>query len=356
MIEIDGSFGEGGGQMLRTSLAFSILTGKVFRMHSIRAGRKEPGLRPQHKRCIEACAEFCGAGVSGAFQGSMEVSFRPGSASRRKMDIRIGTAGSATLLLQSLLLPAVFSGKKISFTITGGTDVAWSMPFDYMSNVVLHYYRKYAEISFRLLKRGYYPKGNGVVELTVAPRKGLESAGGIYFGERASLAAVRGISHASSDLMGKRLAERQAHSARSFLALNGICGEISSCYSISDSTGSGIVLWALFSGKAQAYVFGADMLGRKGFSPEKIGETAAAELAGLISSGQCVDVHLADNLVPLIAVFGGRVRMPELTGHTLSSIYVAEKFLGNLASIYVDREKKAVENSSRRALQALCRS
>src|SRR4030042_215102 len=126
MIELDGSHGEGGGAILRQALALSMLTSKAFKINNIRKNRANPGLAPQHVACLEASMKLCNAEVVGRYTGSTEVEFSPKEFKGGHHDINIGTAGSITLLLQSLLLPSIFCGKRVSFQITGGTDVKWS--------------------------------------------------------------------------------------------------------------------------------------------------------------------------------------------------------------------------------------
>ena len=136
MILLDGSKGEGGGQIVRTALALSSLTGKPFRVTNIRQGRRDPGLKPQHVHCITALQELCKAKAEGAYEGSRELLFVPGPIAAKNLTIDIGTAGSITLLLQAVLLPCMFAQKNHTLTLKGGTDTEWSMPVDYFTNVL----------------------------------------------------------------------------------------------------------------------------------------------------------------------------------------------------------------------------
>ena len=169
MIVIDGSKGEGGGQIVRTALAISSLTGEPFRVNNIRLGRKDPGLKAQHVHCVKALQQLCNAKADGAEIGSKELLFVPGKISAKNLTVDIGTAGSITLLLQAVLLPCMFAQKTHTLTLIGGTDTQWSMPIDYFTNVLVPQYRRVCGLEVKVLKRGYYPKGGGKVELKIKP-------------------------------------------------------------------------------------------------------------------------------------------------------------------------------------------
>lgn len=332
MIELDGSFGEGGGAILRQALALSMLTGKPFRINNIRKGRANPGLAPQHVACVDASMKLCNAEVVGRYTGSTEVEFKPGEFKGGHHDIDIGTAGSITLLLQSLLLPSIFCGKKVSFHIKGGTDVKWSQPFDYFNSVFLAQMRRYAEIDACLFKRGYYPKGGGEIKVIINGKfNSTNQAPSILLLEQKKLLQIKGISHASADLEGARVAERQSESAKLYLGKLDAPFSFTHQYYNSLSTGSGITLWAVFGNDEidliNPVVLGADGLGDKGKKAEDVGREAAVSLLKEIGSGAAVDKHLADQLIPFMAVAGGIIRASEITNHVKSNIYVAEKFM-----------------------------
>jgi RNA 3'-phosphate cyclase len=348
MIELDGSHGEGGGAILRQALALSMLTGKAFSISNIRQGRKNPGLAAQHLACVEAAMEMCNAEVVGRYTGSTEVRFTPGEFKGGHHEINIGTAGSITLLLQSLLLPSIFCGKKVSFRIIGGTDVKWSQPYDYFTSVFLAQMRRYADIEANLFKRGYYPKGGGEVKVVVNGKHASPAgAPSILLLEQKKLLQIRGISHASADLEAAKVAERQSESAKLYLEKLKAPFSFTHQYYNSSSTGSGITLWAVF-GEDEAdqeidlnnpVILGADGLGDKSKRAEDVGKEAADNLLLAVSSGAAVDKHLADQLIPFMALCGGIIKTSEITEHAKSNIYVAEKFLdvkfeikGNLIS------------------------
>lgn len=332
MIELDGSFGEGGGAILRQALALSAATGKGFKINNIRKGRCNPGLAPQHLAAVNAAKDLCNAEVKGHFVGSTEISFMPGELKGGRFKIDIGTAGSITLLLQSIILPSVFAGKKISFNIKGGTDVKWSQPYDYFKFVFLPQMNRYADIEANLFKRGYYPKGGGEIKISITGKYTLDDEiPSILLLEQKKLLQIKGVSHASIDLEKARVAERQAESARLQLNELKIPVNIKHEYSNTYSTGSGLTLWAIYGEEEidliNPVVLGADSLGDKGKKSEEVGKEAAENLVKFINSNAAVDAYLADQLIPFMALAGGLIKTSEVTNHVKSNVYVAQKFL-----------------------------
>jgi RNA 3'-phosphate cyclase len=354
MIELDGSHGEGGGAILRQALALSMLTGKAFRITNIRKARCNPGLAAQHLACVEAAMNLCNAEVVGRYTGSTEVQFTPKEFKGGHHKIDIGTAGSITLLLQSLILPSLFCGKRVSFQITGGTDVKWSQPFDYFKYVFLPQMNRYGSVEANLFRRGYYPKGGGEVRLVVNGNYAAnDTPSSVLLLEQKKLLQIRGISHASLDLEGAKVAERQSESARLNLEKLGVPFRVDHQYSQSLSTGSGITLWAVFGEdeveQRNPVVLGADSLGERNKKAGIVGREAADNLLEIISSGAAVDSYLADQLVPFMALAGGIIRTSKVTGHVKSNIYVIEKFLDARFSIndnVISCEKKNDKNNS----------
>ncbi|MBT7903663.1 RNA 3'-terminal phosphate cyclase [Candidatus Woesearchaeota archaeon] len=354
MIQIDGNHLEGGGQIIRTALALSALTGKEFSANNIRAGRKKPGLKAQHLHCIHALQKLCSAKIDSCELGVESLTFKPG---KIKVPITItediGTAGAMTLLLQSILLPSILSGGKVKLKLTGGTDVNWSMPYDYFNQLVLPHLKKYADIECKLINRGYFPKGNGEIELKIKGKyefdlEKLKEAPQLICEAQGIIMQIKGISHASQELSNAQVAERQARAAHSFLSKKYHCPiTIRSEYRKTLSPGSGITLWAVFS-KCDDDVdvinpirLGGSALGKKGIRAEEVGENAAKEIDKNIKSGSSVDSYLADNLIPFLGVFGGKINCSEITNHTRSNIYVCEKFLD--VKFEIDEEKRIIE-------------
>ncbi len=355
MITIDGSYLEGGGQIVRTALALSVLTQKAFTVNKIRLNRPEPGLKNQHVHGIRALRELCNGVVEGAHLGSSQITFYPLKIEKGKnLIIDIGTAGSITLILQSLLLPCLLSGKKIHLIIKGGTDVAWSPCCDYFAAVIFPQFLRYGKGTFSLKKRGYYPKGQGEVEVIFQKKyffddlvAGTVSLKQLSLLEQGTLVKLVGLSHASRDLEAARVAERQAEAARACVSQWKVPVDIVSSYSTSASTGSGITLWAVFSrdgsdvDSIDPIRVGADILGEKGKRAELVGEECAVQLNNAIASGAPVDRHLADQLIPLLGIVGGEIAVQEITKHTLTNIYVTELFLD--AKFEIDEKLKMIK-------------
>jgi RNA 3'-phosphate cyclase len=338
MAHIDGSLLEGGGQILRTALALSVLTGRPFRAERIRQNRPTPGLKPQHLSAIQALVRMSGARVRGAAVGAGEVEFMPGSLRPGDYSFDIGTAGSVTLMMQALLLPCVFAGGETILRIGGGTDTRWSIPVDYLTHLILPVFRRFCRIEVPAVRRGFYPKGQGALELKIRPELPAIAAkdGGAWRGEvrsklprldlsvRLMPAAIKGVSAASEFLAKARVAERQAESAVAVLG-SGLSVDIRVEYCRSASPGTVITLWTVDAeGRS---LIGADAIGEKGRPAEEVGREAAHKLMESLQAEAAVDVHLADNLIPLLAMVGGKIRTVRITDHIRANVYVCEKFL-----------------------------
>jgi len=362
MIEIDGTHGEGGGQIIRTALALSTITNKAFEATNIRAGRKDAGLKPQHLFCIKTLEQLCNAKTGGAEKGSNKIRYIPGKIKGKTLEIDIGTAGSITLLMQALLLPCFFADKKVKLKLKGGTNTKWSMPIEYFQEVFIPHIRKFCEkIDVKLIKRGYYPKGGGEVEITITPKFKIKDypdfdrfledlrKQNLHLNniEQYHLLQIRGVSHASKHLENAQVAERQAKTAKFQLGKYGVPVNIRTEYCDTLSPGSGITLWALFSKQKEdldlinPIIIGADSLGEKGKLSEKVGEEAAKKLIQQIDTGAPIDSHLADNLIPWMALFcPSSINVSEITAHTTTNIYAVEQFLGKIFEI--DQKKKII--------------
>jgi len=339
MVHIDGSLLEGGGQILRTALALSVLTGRPFRAERIRQNRPAPGLKPQHLSAIQALIRMSGARVRGARVGAGEVEFVPGPLKPGDYSFDIGTAGSVTLMMQALLLPCVFAGGQTTLTISGGTDTRWSIPVDYFTHLILPVFQRFCRIETMGMQRGFYPRGQGMMKVRIRPDVPAASCrdidawrravrrinGGLDVSARCRPAAIKGISAASEFLAKARVAERQAESAGAALG-SGPPVDIRAEYCRSTSSGTVITLWTVDADGRS--LIGADALGEKGKPAAEVGHEAARKLMETLRTEAAVDVHLADNLIPLLAIAGGTIKTARITDHIRANVYVCEQFLG----------------------------
>ncbi len=321
MIEIDGSLGEGGGQILRTSVAFSAVMQEPVRIKNIRAKRDNPGLRAQHMNAINAVAELCNAATKGIEIGSREIEFVPSEIKTKKLNIDIGTAGSITLVLQALMIPAIYTKEILEIKIHGGTDVRLSPSIDYMRFVTLRILKKFGYNSeIDLVRRGYYPAGNGLVIARIHPVEKLKN---VNLMEEGKILSINGISHAHKDLWKSDVAERQAGSARLgiFNKLQ-TDSKIQKEYADALSYGSGITLWA----DTENSVIGSDSLGERGKRAEIVGNEAAEKLIKEIQSNAPLDKHMGDQIIPYLALAGGSVMVSRITEHARTNVEIVRKF------------------------------
>lgn len=316
MIEIDGSHGEGGGQIVRTAAALSAVTGRSVRIRDIRRRRPKPGLAAQHVRAIESLARICGGRTRGVSLSSPEIEFCPGPVRGGRYEIDIGTAGSVTLLVQCLLPALTVADGPVELLVRGGTDVRWSPTVDYLRRVALPAISLFGVVAeLRLLERGYYPRGGGSISLVVLPSR-LNPA---RIEHEAAIAAVNGISHSSG--LPAHVSSRQAEAAGEALVMAGCRSLIAKEVLKLSSTGSGITLWSTHKGSSA--------LGERGVRAEEVGRSAALELVAELQSASAVDVHLADQLIPYLALAGGSFTTRAVTGHTATNIWTAGRVLGS---------------------------
>lgn len=347
MITLDGSYLEGGGALVRTALALSCLTGKSFEVKNIRAGRKVPGLKAQHLAAINALRKFCKAKTNEISLGSEHLRFVPGDIQKGNFEIDIGTAGSISLLLQALILPAVFAPGKVTFTITGGTCGKWQASVDYIRNVLFPHLQKFVEkIELKVLKRGYYPKGGGVVQVEVTRRFSKYSelqVATIDLLEGGELEQVRGIVNLSTELQEKDVGDRISNAVRSGFT---VPTDIRVEYANSANVGGEVVLWGVCSKDGtmdpdNPIILGADTLLEQGKTSEQIGKEVSQKLKKELDVP--VDSHLADQLIVYMGLVpGSAIRTSHVTHHTLTNIYVVEKFLD--VTFSVEGETISVKN------------
>lgn len=330
MIEIDGSFGEGGGQILRNTISFSAVIGKPVRIYNIRAKRSPPGLRPQHATAIKAVAEIVNAKVEGLDIGSKEIFFYPGEKKHGNFSFNAGTAASTTLILQSLMPVMAFSNGKIEVELRGGTNNPLAPSIEYLKEVLLPILKRMGyKGDVELIKRGFYPKGQGIVKAFSIPVDYLKPIEIVDFGK---VEYIKGLSYSS--LLPDHIAKRIAQSAKKTLENAGyknvdIDLEIlqKDDFKCSLSPGCGIILYAYLSLNV---IMASDSLGKLGKPAEKVGFEAANELIKQLNTKSPIDKHLGDQLIIWISLAEGlsKIKVSELTLHTLTSIEICKKLIG----------------------------
>jgi len=334
MIELDGGTLEGGGQLLRTAVALSAVTKKPCRVFNIRKGREKTGLMPQHLLGIQALSQLCNGKLEGDYLGSEEIKFYPDEIKTKDLQIKIETAGSITLVLQTLILPSLVAPAPLKITFEGGaTDTFFSPTIDYFRYVFLRILEKMeSKVEVSVLKRGCYPEGGARVGVTVFPgQSGLKNLNLI---ERGNLKKILVISGASKFLKDKKVAERQIAGVREVLGKLKLPVEERVEYYETECPGSQITLAAEFENT----VIGADALGKLGERAEDVGKKAGLELLQEQKSGACLDKYSADQILPYMALARGKsqISVSEITKHSQTNIWVIEKFL--------DGEFKAEDN------------
>ncbi|MEM2099112.1 MAG: RNA 3'-terminal phosphate cyclase [Candidatus Bathyarchaeia archaeon] len=327
MFEIDGSQKSGSGTILRLSVALAAITGKPLRIYNIRQNRPQPGLKPQHLEAVLTAAKLCDAETRGAVPNSRELWFKPRRIHGGRFEAEIGTAGSIPMLLMTVLPICVFAEEPVTLHVTkGGTDVQHSPTINYLRCVLLTLLQRMGlEASILIHKYGYYPKGMGEVTLTVKPQLALRPLRLEKFG---SLKSVDGIS-TGTFLAERRVAERQAKSASEYLAGKNYQANIQVVNDQSNplQKGSSIVLWAETDTGA---ILGADAIGELGKTSETVGREAAEKLCCELAAKPTVDIHLADMLIPYIALAQGQSAFltRQVSDHTEANLWLTEKMLG----------------------------
>jgi RNA 3'-terminal phosphate cyclase (ATP) len=332
MIEINGE--KGGGQMLRTALSLSAITGKDFRIQNIRGNRSDPGLKRQHLECFNAAKRLCSAEVDGAETGSEELVFRPSDLQAESFTSNIGTAGSVTLLFDTVLPIATKFEDSFRFTAKGGTDVKWSPTFAYFSEVKIPLLRKFGlKADADLEETGYYPKGGGEATL----RTENFSLHPIELTDRGELERFQVFSKASRDLESQDVADRQADEAARLLKNEHVSTPIDKDigYEETGSTGSSLLIKAVYENS----VAGFDALGERGKRSEDVARDAFQDFRDFHSSGAVVDEYMADQLMVLIALSGGKVSITEATEHVETNLEVIQAFGFD---IELDRKEKMI--------------
>ena len=322
MIELDGSFGEGGGQILRTALTLSLVTGKPFHLRNVRAGRARPGLQPQHLMCVRAAATIGGAEVRGASLHSTELTFEPGPVTPGNYHFAIGTAGAVGLVVHTLYLPLALRIEAPSeITLVGGTHVPTSPCFHFLDVT----WRAYLEhlgmrVKLRMRRPGFYPRGGGVVEAHVQPCPRLR---GVVFPDRQETRKVTGFSAVAG--LPEHIAARQARRASARLMAAGLQAALEQeVWEDGPGTVLGLVL---DTGFVPTLFFG---LGARGKPAERVADEAVDELLACRGAASgAVDAHSADQLLLPLALAEGPSAFTTVavTSHLLTNLAVIRRFV-----------------------------
>ncbi|HMP52217.1 MAG TPA: RNA 3'-terminal phosphate cyclase [Candidatus Melainabacteria bacterium] len=320
MIEVDGSRGEGGGQIIRTSLSLAMVTGKAFRISNIRAKRSKPGLQKQHLTCVQAAAQMTGARVEGDRIGSLSITFEPGSVASGDYYFDVGTAGSTSLVFQTILYALLTEKEPSTVRLKGGTHNPFAPSADFLASTFLPSLRLFGpELDFRLHRYGFYPRGGGEIEIKISPNKNAKLK------EIDLLDAHFATRPKASVLLAglpRHIAEREMKSLKSAIR------ELDQIEIIetkkSASPGNAVHIFQENDHFTETFT----ALGERGRRAEVVAELAAQEYKDYRESGAVVGSHLADQLlIPMALSGGGRFSTVSPTDHTLTNIDTIKQFL-----------------------------
>lgn len=321
MVEIDGACGEGGGQVLRSALSLSVLTGMSLRITGIRARRSKPGLMPQHLKAVDAAAAVAQARVDGAQLRSQALIFEPQQVRAGTYHFDIGTAGSSSLVLQTVLVPLSLAGAPSSLTITGGTHVPWSPCFHYLDLHWLHSLRAIGfDADLTLTLAGFYPRGGGRIEARIRPAAALSP---LRLVERGALTRIVGLSAVAN--LPLSIAQRQRAQAQRRLRARCPAVDIGCLQMPSRFKGTMLLLVAEFEHSQCCHY----ALGQPGKPAERVADDAVDELDAFLATDGAVDQYLADQLVLPLALAPGpsAVRTSKVTQHLLTNVDVVQRFV-----------------------------
>ncbi len=336
MVVIDGSLGEGGGQVLRTSLSLSAITGRSVRLEKIRAGREKPGLKRQHLTCVRAVAEICSAEVSEVDVGSMELDFRPGPVKGGEYRFAVGTAGSVTLVAQTVIPVLLMADAPSSVTITGGTHVPFAPIWEFFAETYLPELRRMgARVEAEIESCGFYPAAGGVVRLRVWPfaKEKTENYALTDLGEYLGGKVVGVVSSISDSI-----AEAEVGIVGAQLRELGLEREIRRV----ESFGPGNYCYARLDYERSSVVFSS--VGTYSKSRKAVANEVVKDVRDFVKSGRACEKHLADQLlVPAELLVGGhpeynpglewhshwQLDIQETTSHYTTNRNVIAAFHGN---------------------------
>lgn len=320
MITIDGSEGEGGGQVLRNACALSLVTGEPFRIANVRGGREKPGLMRQHVTAIEAaCAIGEGGGCDGARVGSTEIAFRPGKVRGGEYRFAVGTAGSTGLVLQTVLMPLLMADAPSRLVLEGGTHNMMAPPFEFVARAFLPIVNRMGpRVAARLVRHGFYPGGGGRIEVDIAPAplRPIECV------ERGALLGTSAIAFIAGLPCG--IAEREIARVR---ALIDWPERSFAVRELPEERGPGNIL--LLEAEYEHVTEVVSGFGQLGVPAERLAKRAAGRMNGYLQSAAFAGPYLADQLLlPFALAGGGAFTTVKPSQHALTAAAVIERFTG----------------------------
>lgn len=328
LLHIDGAEGEGGGQIVRSALALALVTGRSFVIDNVRARRKKPGLMPQHLAAVFAAKRVCDGEVQGAQIGSSSLRFEPRPLSGGDYSFDIGTAGSAMLVLQTVLPGLLIAAAPSTLRIEGGTHNPWAPPFEFLDKAFLPLVcRMGPRVTMTLVRHGFYPAGGGLLNVAIQPSSELA---GFDLLQRGSLRSY--FARAMVANLHPHIAEREVQTILREMDWDASCGRVDEV----NALGPGNIVLVEMEFEHLTEVFCA--FGRRGVRAEQVAEEVVQQVRSYLQTDAPVGPHLADQLLLPLGISawqsidgarqrGGSFRTLPLTGHSLTHIEILRRFL-----------------------------
>jgi RNA 3'-phosphate cyclase len=321
LFEIDGAYGEGGGQILRNAIGLSNFINEPVKITNIRSNRPNPGIKAQHYVVIKSIEEISNAETKNLEIGSSELTFIPGKFKGGDYKFDIGTAGSITLVFQALILATLKTEEEIRIKLSGGTDVKWSPSWDYFEHVFYPIIKKIGvKLDVQLIKRGYYPKGGGEAIITIHPGSEVKP---IKLASETEFSKVKGIVNIGQ--LSKNISKRIKNSAIRALIRNELQPDIKDVEYPTLSAGTGITIWT----DSRNVILGASILGERGLQSEEIGKNVVADLLEEINSQSNIDIYAFDQVLPYMALAKGEssCNVRKISNHAQTNMWLIKQFL-----------------------------